>query len=366
LWLLAACAPQAALPAAQPKLVPTTAPVAPTTAQTKAEPFKVGFIYVAPVGDLGWNYQHDLGRQYLQKELGDKVITTAVENVPEGADVERVLRDFASKGYGLIFATSYGYMDPTIAVAKDFPKTWFIHISGFKRADNVSTVFARMHEARYLSGLIAGKMTKPGAIIGCVCSFPLPLTLSELNAFMIGVRENNPTATLRIVWTSTWFDPPKEKEAAEALVSQGATFLIQYQDTPEPQKVAKEHGLYSIGLHSDMRPVVGDSVLTSVVWVWGPKYVEITKAVMNGKYKSEDFWGGLKEGAVDLAPYSPKVPQDVRDLVTKKRQEIIDGKFDIFVGPLKDQNGKMHEHLDHDQIWNMDWLLDSVSTPLPK
>ncbi len=211
----------------------------------------------------------------VEQELG--VETAYVENVPEGPDAERVIRDFAEKGFNPIITTSFGFMDPTINVAQEFPDTWFVHISGYKTAENVSTVFGGIEEARYLSGLVAGAATKSN-IVGYVAAFPIPEVIRGINAFAQGVREVNPEAEVRVVWTNTWFDPPKEKEAADALLAQGADVIAQHQDTTEPQKAAMDAGVFSVGYDSDMRTVVGDTVLTSPIWNWGPKYIEIVKS----------------------------------------------------------------------------------------
>ena len=311
------------------------APAAPAEGGAKTE-VKPAFVYVAPVGDMGWTWAHDQARQMVEKELG--VTTTFVENVPEGPDAERVIRDLAQKGFNPIFTTSFGFMDPTINVAQEFPDTTFVHVSGYKTADNVSTVFGGIEEARYLSGLAAGKMTKSN-ILGYVAAFPIPEVIRGINAFAQGAREANPDAEVRVVWTSTWFDPPKEKEAADALLAQGADVIAQHQDTTEPQKAAKDKGVYSVGYDSDMRQFVGDSVLTSPIWNWGPKYVDIVKQVADGTYKSEAFYGHLKDGTFDLAPLSPLVPDDVKQMVETRKQELIDGKFAVFCGPLKTADG---------------------------
>jgi basic membrane protein A len=316
-----ACAPA---PTPAPKVEPTKAPL------------KVAFVYVAPIGDLGWTWAHDQGRLMMEEELG--VETAYIENVPEGPDAERVIRDFAQKGYDLIITTSFGFMDPTITVAREFPDKWFVHISGYKTAPNVSTVFGGIEEARYLSGLVAGAMTESN-ILGYVAAFPIPEVVRGINAFAQGVREVNPDAEVRVVWTNTWFDPVKEKEAAEALLDQGSDIIAQHQDTTEPQKAAKDRGALSIGYDSDMSQFVGDTVLTSPIWNWGPKYVEIARQIMAGTYKSEAFYGHLKDGTFDLAVLSPRVPAEIQKLVEQRRQELIDGKFNIFCGPFNGANG---------------------------
>jgi len=330
--ILSACGPR-------PTPTPPSAPAAPAQPEPTTPPakkVKAAFVYVAPIGDLGWTWAHDQGRLMVEKELG--VETAYIENVPEGPDAERVIRDFAQKGYDVIFTTSFGFMDPTITVAKEFPNTWFVHISGYKTAPNVSTVFGGIEEARYLSGLVAGSMTKTN-ILGYVAAFPIPEVVRGINAFAQGAREVNPNAQVRVVWTNTWFDPVKEKEAAEALLDQGADIIAQHQDTTEPQKAAQERGALSIGYDSDMAQFVGDTVLTSPVWNWGPKYVDIVRRIMAGTYKSESYYGHFKDGIFDLAPLSPRVPANVKALVEKRKQELIDGKFNIFCGPFKSADG---------------------------
>ena len=326
-----AVAPTEAPAAAEPAVEPTAAPEA-----AAADDFKVAFVYVAPIGDLGWTWAHDQARLMLEKETG--VETAFIENVPEGPDAERVIRDFAQKGYDVIFTTSFGFMEPTVTVAKEFPDTTFVHISGYKTADNLSTVFGGIEEARYLSGLVAGKATKSN-ILGYVAAFPIPEVVRGINAFAQGAREVNPDAEVRVVWTQTWFDPVKEKEAAEALLDEGADVIAQHQDTTEPQKAAAERGALSIGYDSDMAQFVGDTVLTSPIWNWGPKYVDIVKQVQAGTYKSEQFYGHMADGTFDLAPLSAKVDADTKTLVEQRKQALIDGNFNVFCGPLKAADG---------------------------
>jgi basic membrane protein A len=329
---------------------------------------KIAFVYVGPLGDLGWNYAQDVGRKMIEQKFGNQVETTYIENVPEGPEAERVIRDFAQKGYKLIFTTSFGFMDPTIAVAKEFPNTWFVHISGYKTAENVSTVFGRMEQPRYLSGLVAGKATKSN-IVGYVAAFPIPEVIRGINAFTLGVREANPEAEVRVVWTNTWFDPPKEKEAADALLDQGADVIAQHQDTTEPQKAAKDKGVVSIGYDSDMAAFVGDTVLTSPVWNWGVKYVDIAKRVMDGTYASEAYYGGLKEGVVGLAPLSPRVPDDVKALVEQKKNLMISGEWNIFCGPVKASDGRVVVPegycMTDPEILSMDWWVEGVKGEVP-
>ncbi|RME72313.1 MAG: BMP family ABC transporter substrate-binding protein [Chloroflexi bacterium] len=380
LALLAACggaatpAPQAPAekeeaPAQEAPAEKEEAPAEQPAAEEKMEePFKVAFVYVAPIGDLGWTWAHDQGRLMIEEEFGDKVETAFIENVPEGPEAERVIRDFAQKGFDLIFTTSFGFMDPTITVAQEFPETWFVHISGYKTAPNVSTVFGRMYQPRYLSGLAAGAATKSN-IIGYVAAFPIPEVIRGINAFTLGVREVNPDAEVRVIWTNTWFGPPQEKEAAEALLAEGADVIAQHQDTTEPQKAAADAGAVSIGYDSDMSAFVGDTVLTSPVWNWGVKYVDIVREVMNGTYKSESYWGGLDDGVVDLAPLSPRVPDDIKKLIEERKELMKAGKWDVFCGPIKGANGKLvvaeGNCLTDGEMLSMDYFVEGVVGEAP-
>ncbi|MEA3308726.1 MAG: BMP family ABC transporter substrate-binding protein [Chloroflexota bacterium] len=302
------------------------------------EAYKVAFVYIGPPGDLGWTYEQDRGRKMLAEELGDAVETKYIENVPEGPDAARVLRDYAQQGYDMIFATSFGYMDPTLEVAQEFPDVKFEHCSGYKTADNMATYFGRMYQPRYLAGIVAGKMTESNTI-GYVAAFPIPEVVRGINAFTRGVRSVNSEAEVRVVWTNTWYDPVIEREAAVALLDEGADIITQHQDTTEPQKAAQERGALSIGYDSDMRSFVGDTVLTAPVWNWGPYYINTVRAALDGSWETHQFWGGLQDDVVQLAEFSPKVPQDVRDLVATERERIISGDWDVFCGPVVDQAG---------------------------
>ena len=361
--VMAACAAPEA-PTAPPQPTEEVKEEAQATSAPK-ESLKAAFVYVAPIGDLGWTFAHDEARLELE-EMG--IETAYIENVPEGPDAERVIRDFAEKGYDLILTTSFGYMDPTITVAEEYPDTWFVHISGYKTAPNVSTVFGRMYQPRFLSGLVAGMATETNKI-GYVAAFPIPEVIRGINAFTLGVRAANPDATVHVVWTSTWFDPPVEKEAAEALLDQGVDVIAQHQDTTEPQKAAADRGAVSIGYDSDMRAFVGDSVLTSPVWKWGAKYVEIAEEIMAGTYTTEEYWGGMDEGVVDLAELSPEVSADTAAMVEEYKGMILDGSWDVFCGPISGQNGELSVAdgacLSDGEMLGMDWFVEGVSGEAP-
>ncbi|TKB10076.1 BMP family ABC transporter substrate-binding protein [Desulforhopalus sp. IMCC35007] len=307
-----------------------------STANAAEKEMKVGFVYVSPIGDAGYSYAHDLGRQAV--EAMDGVTTSYVESVPEGPDAERVILNMARKGYDVIFATSFGYMDPMLKVAKQFPKVAFLHCSGFKQSENMGNYFGRMYQARYLSGIVAGKMSKSN-IIGYVAAFPIPEVIRGINAFTLGAQSVNPDATVRVVWTKTWYDPATEKEAAKSLLDVGADVIAQHQDSPGPQEAAEEKGVYSIGYNSDMSSFAPKAHLTATVWNWAPYYTKVVEAVRNGTWKAESAWPGLAEGIVDLAPFGPMVPKDVQDAVNTVKAEIISGAKKVFVGPIKDQSG---------------------------
>lgn len=305
------------------------------TLVSAADP-KVAFIYVGPVGDGGWTYAHDLGRRHLEK-MG--VETTYVESVPE-TDAERVLRNLARRGYDLIFTTSFGYMDPTLKVAQQFPKTTFMHASGFKTHDNMGNYFARMYQARYLVGMVAGSMTKSNKI-GIIGSHPIPEIIRHINAFTLGVRDANPNATVQVVWVNSWFDPAKEGAAANSLMDNGADVVTITTDSAAATQAAAKRGLYAIGNDSDMTLYGPEAHLTANIYDWGIYYEHIYKQVKDGTWKPTNDWWGIETGAVDLAPFGPMVPQSVQDTVNAKKAEIARGDFVVFKGPIRGQDGKV-------------------------
>jgi basic membrane protein A len=330
---------------------------------------KVAFIYIGQPGDLGWTFEHDQGRKAMEEALGDKAEVVTVPDVPEGPEAEKAIRDVVQQGADVVFATSFGYMDPMLAVAGENPDVTFEHCSGFKTADNMATYFGRMYQPRYLSGLVAGSMTETN-LIGYVAAFPIPEVIRGINGFTMGVREANPDAEVRVVWTNTWYDPVKEREAAEALLDEGADIITQHQDTTEPQKAAKERGLLSIGYDSDMGEFVGESVLTSPVWNWGPYYTASVEAVLDGSWETHEFWGGMADGVVELAPYSPKVPEDVKATAEAAKEKILDGDWDVFCGPINDQDGNekvaQGECMDDGSMLGMDWFVEGVAGTIPE
>jgi len=344
---------------------PAPAPTAVPTAGTA--PFKACFVYVGPIGDAGWTWAHDQGRKYLVDTLG--IETAYIESVPEGADSERVIEDYAKQGCNVIFTTSFGYMDPTITVAAKYPDVFFEHCSGYKTAPNAATYFGRMEQPRYLSGIVAGAMTKSNKL-GYVAAFPIPEVVRGINAFTLGVRSVNPDAEVVVVWTNTWYDPVKERQAAEGLLDQGCDVIAQHQDTTEPQSAAAERGSYGIGYDADMGAIVGEQVLTSPVWNWGPYYVETVQAIQNGTWKTHEFYGGFKDGVVDLAPFSPLVPDDVKAQVEAVKQQMIAGTFDPFQGPIYDQSGVIKVPagtiMTDAEILAFDWFVQGVKGEIPK
>ncbi|WP_461834789.1 BMP family ABC transporter substrate-binding protein [Desulfothermus sp.] len=331
------------------------------TATSYARDLKVGFIYVSPVGDAGYSYAHDLGRKEVAKLPGVK--TYYLESIREGQDAERVLTNMARKGYDLIFATSYGYMDSVIKVAKRFPNVIFMHCSGFKRAKNVGTYFGRMYQARYLTGMVAGYMTKTN-VLGYVAAYPLPELIRGINAFTLGAKSVNPKVVVRVVWTKSWYDPATEKEAAKSLLNVGADVITQHVDSPAPQEAAQEAHVYSIGYNSDMSKFAPNAHLTAAIWKWGNLYKKIVMEVKEHKWKSSNIWAGMDQGVVDIAPFGKMVPKNVRDEVMKIRDKIIKKEFVIFKGPIYDQNKKLRvkpgEKMTDTEIWSMNWFVDGV------
>ncbi|SCY74308.1 BMP family ABC transporter substrate-binding protein [Desulfoluna spongiiphila] len=331
------------------------------TAQAAEKKMKVGFVYVSPVGDAGWSYAHDVARKAIEA-LPD-VEVKYLEAVKEGADSERVFLKMARNKYDLIFGTSFGYMNPMLKVSKKFPKTVFMHCSGYETSKNMGNYFGRMYQARYLSGMVAGAMTKSN-VLGYVGAFPMPEVIRGINAFTLGARSVNPKAEVRVVWTKTWYDPAIEKEGAKSLLDVGADVIAQHQDSPGPQEAAQERGVYSIGYNTDMSSFAPKSHLVAPIWNWTPFYMEVLQSVKDGTWKSGSTWNGLAEGVVDLSPMSDMVPADVQKKVLARRDEIKDGSYVVFSGPVKDQSGTVRiadgtEPSDQDLL-KMGWFVEGV------
>ncbi|HHN67826.1 MAG TPA: BMP family ABC transporter substrate-binding protein [Thermopetrobacter sp.] len=350
------------------KLLAAALALAVSATLAQAEKLKVGFIYVGPVGDHGWSYQHDQGRQAIEKALGGKVSTSYLEKVPEGPDVERALERLVRAGHKLIFATSFGYMDSVIKVAKKYPDVKFEHATGYKRAANVATYSSRFYEGRYIIGQIAAKMSKKG-MAGYIASFPIPEVVRGINAFLLGARSVNPDFKIKVVWVNTWFDPGKEADAAKVLIAQGADIITQHTDSTAPMQVAAEKGVYAFGQASDMIKFGPRTQLTAIIDDWAPYYVSRAKAVLDGGWKSTDTWGGLKSGMVVMAPYT-NMPDDVKKMAEQTEAAIRDGKLHPFAGPIHDQAGKLRvkegEVLSDKELLGMNWYVKGVDDKLPK
>ena len=332
------------------------------------EPFKAGFVYVGPVADFGWSHQHDLGRQAAVKALGDKLKTTYVESVKEGPDSERVIRELATAGNGIIFTTSFGFMNPTIKVAKQFPKVKFEHATGYKRADNVATYNIRFYEGRYVQGVIAGKMSKSG-VVGYIGSVPIPEVVMGMNAFIRGMHTVNPQGKIKLVWINGWYDPGKESDAAKALIDQGADIIAQHTDSAAPLQVAEQRGVKGFGQASDMIKFAPKAQLTSSVDHWDEYYTQRIQAAVDGSWKTQDIWGGLKIGMLHMAPWT-NMPDDVAQAAQAAQNGIEDGSIVIFKGPINDQSGKVKvadgAQLSDDDILGMNWLAEGIEGTLPQ
>ena len=332
------------------------------------DPLKVGFIYNSPVGSAGWTFAHDAGRLEMEQALGGKVATTHIESATE-ADVERILRELVNNGHKLIFTTSFGFMNPTVKVAGTAPGTMFQHATGYKLAENVGVYHARAYEARYLSGVLAGKMSKSG-VAGFVASFPIPEVIRGINAFTLGMRSVNPNAKVKVVWISSWYDPGKERDAADAMISQGADVISQFTDSGGPIQAAEAKNVWAIGVGSDMSSYGAKAHLTSVGYKWGGFYTDMAKAVMAGTWKSENVWGGLKRGMIDLTALNAAVPQEVKDLVAARRTAIAAGELHPFQGPIKDQSGAVKvpegQTLEDGALLGFKWYVEGVEGALPE
>jgi simple sugar transport system substrate-binding protein len=343
------------------------ATLAATTVAYAQEKLKVGFIYVGPVGDFGWSYQHDQARQAIEKKFAGKIETSYLESVPEN-DSERAIEQLARTGHNLIFTTSFGYMEPTLNVAKKFPKVKFEHATGFKRADNVSTYAAKFHEGRYIIGQIAGKTTKTNTI-GYIVSFPIPEVVAGVNAFMLGAQSVNPNLKVKIVWVNSWFDPGKEADAAKALIAQGADVLVQHTDSAAAMQEAEKAGVHAFGQASDMAKFGPKAQLSAIVDDWTTYYSGRVQAALEGTWKSTDTWGGLAEDMVHMAAYA-NMPDDVKKMAEETQAAIKSGKLNPFKGPIYKQDGtlvvKEGESLSDKDVLSMNWYVKGVDDKLPQ
>jgi simple sugar transport system substrate-binding protein len=336
------------------------------SATSMAAPDNVGFVYVSPIGDAGWTFQHDMGRLQLETETG--VTTNYVENVAEGADAERVIREMAKRGDKVIFATSFGYMNFMLKVSKTFPNTAFVHATGYKMGKNMGIYNARFYEGRYLTGVIAGEMTTSN-ILGYVAAFPIPEVLQGINAFIKGARSVNPKAELRVIWVNSWYDPGKERQASMTLMSQGADIITHHTDSTAVVQAAEERGKYAFGYHSDMSKYGPKAHLTATTHLWGDYYTQTVKAVQSGNWKPESTWGGYKEGMIKLAPLNPAIPADLQARIVSMEKQLADGSLHPFAGPVVDQDGKERvaagSNMSDGDLSGMDYYLEGVVSKLP-
>ena len=334
----------------------------PALAQEKV---KIGFIFLGPIGDFGWTWAHNKGREAVDAALGDKIETVYVENVAEDASAIPVLRDLAQQGCKLIFTCSFGYMDQTLEVAKEFPDVKFEHCTGFKRTDNVATYNSRFHEGRAVLGTIAGKMSKSG-VLGYLGSFKIPEVVLGVNSFALAAQRQNPAAVVKVVMIDSWFDPPKEAAATETLVNLGCDFVTTHTDSPAPLQILEQKGLYGFGQGADMSAFAPTAHLTAIEDIWGPYYILRAQAILDGTWTSTDTWDGMKEGTVVIAPYNASVPADVVALADAVQAGYKDGSYDIFTGPIFDQDGvekvKAGEIMTLEQLATIDWFVKGVES----
>jgi basic membrane protein A len=326
-----------------------------TAADDAAEEFKVAFVHVGPTADKGWSWAHDQGAQYLEANMPGVVITT-LESIPEGPDSQRVFEDLAADGNALIFGTSFGYMDPMLAAAENYPDTAFMHATGYKTSDNMGNYFGAAEEGRYLSGMAAGARSENGKI-GYVAAFPIPEVLRGINAFTLGAREVNPEATVQVVWTSTWFDPPTEGDAAQALLDSGVDVIAMHQDSSAPGQAAEAAGAGWVGYNTDMSEFAPNGWLTAAVWDWGPYYLATAEAVKAGTWVPEAFYGNMADGMVNIAPLGPSVSDETAALIETRKGEIIAGTFSVLPDPIVNQAGAEQPLGD---IFSMDYFVEGV------
>ncbi|MCE0505728.1 BMP family ABC transporter substrate-binding protein [Roseivivax sp. GX 12232] len=333
------------------------------------DPVKVGFIYVGPIGDGGWTYEHNEGRLAVEEHFGDQVETVYQESVPEGADAERAITQMALSGADLIFTTSFGYMDPTMAVAEKFPDVKFEHATGYKRADNVSTYSARFYEGRAIQGHIAGSMTETNKI-GYIASFPIPEVIRGINAAYLHAKKVNPEVEFSIVWAYTWFDPAKEADAARALIENGADVILQHTDSTAPQAAAQEAGgVITFGQASDMAEFGPEPRVSSIIDNWAPYYIDRVQAVIDGSWESVDTWDGIAPGMVEIGEISDAVPAEVKEEALALKESIASGEYHPFTGPINKQDGSVWlaegETADDGTLLGMDFYVEGLTGEIP-
>lgn len=368
LMFLTACSGQSTTTSTTtaPNTSPASTQTANATPQAEKKLPRVAFVYIGTPGDGGWTYEHDQGRLMMEKELGIK--STVVENIPEGPDAERVFEELAQKN-DIIFGTSFGYMDPMYNVAQKHPKVTFLHATGYKTLPNLGTYMGREYQSAYLVGMAAGKMTKNNHM-GYVGAFPIPEVIYTINAFTLGAQSVNPDIDVSVVWSNTWFDPATEKQAAISLLDKGVDVLAAYQDSPASIQAAAERKVWGIGNDSDMGRFAPETYISNPKWNWGPYYVQTVKSVIDGTWKSSAYFGTMKEGITDIAPLGKNVPADVKALVEKKKQEILAGTFEVFQGPIVDQDGKMRfeqgKKMTDEEILGTTWFVKGIKGVIPK
>ncbi|MBM7066630.1 BMP family ABC transporter substrate-binding protein [Actibacterium sp. 188UL27-1] len=333
------------------------------------DPLKVGFVYVGPIGDFGWSYEHNEGRLAVEEHFGDTVETIYQESVPEGADAERVLTQMALSGADMIFTTSFGYMDATVNVAGKFPDVKFEHATGYKQADNVSVYSARFYEGRAIIGHIAGKMTKTNKV-GYIASYPIPEVIRGINAAYLHAKKVNPEVEFNVVWVSTWFDPAKEADAATALIEQGADVIMQHTDSTAPMTIAEEKGILAFGQASDMINFGPNAQMTAIIDNWAPYYIERVQAAMDGTWESTNTWDGIEPGMVEMAAFSDKLPEDLRAEAEAMKTAIAAGEYHPFTGPINRQDGSAWlaegEVADDGTLAGMNFYIEGLTGEVPQ
>jgi simple sugar transport system substrate-binding protein len=338
--------------------------LSPATAEDK---LKVGFVYVGPIGDHGWTYRHDIGRQQVEEHFGDQVETIYLESVSEGPDTERAVRSMIADGADIIFTTSFGFMEPTLKVAKQNPDVYFEHATGFKRHDNMSTYGLRLYQARHVQGVIAGLMTKTNKIC-YVAAFPIPEVIREINTYYLGAKSVNPNVNIDIVWVNTWYDPGKEAQAAEVMIADGCDMVAQHTDSPAPLQAAQKAGVHGFGQASDQIKFAPKAQLTATIDNWGPYYIKKVQQVMDGNWQVEDYFGHMNEGAVGMAPFT-NMPADVASKAQEVKDAISSGEYFAFTGPIYDNKGNLQladgEVADDMHLNTMMYYVEGIDAKVP-
>ena len=338
-----------------------------SVAATAGDKTKVGFIYVGPTGDHGWTYRHDIGRQDVEKHFGDKVETTYIESVKYGPDAERAIRAMAKGGADIIFATSFGYMEPMLKVAKEFPNVKFEHATGYKQSDNMASYGLRLYQARHVQGVIAGMMTKTNKIC-YVGAFPIPEVIREINTYYLGAKSVNPDVDIDIVWVNTWYDPGKEAQAAKVMIAEGCDMVAQHTDSPAPLQTAEKAGVLGFGQASNQYKFAPKAQLTATIDNWSPYYIAKVQAVMDGTWKTGDYFGHMNEDVVQMAPFT-NMPADVKAFAQKIKDGITNGKYFAFTGPIKDNTGKLQlkdgEIADDGHLNSMMYYVEGIDAKVP-